>query len=337
MTALTDETGEVVTIYDYNAYGEFNQRGKDIDNPFTYFGQYYDKETGHYYLRARYYNPSTMRFTQEDTYTGKASDPLSLNRYLYAVGNPVMFVDPSGYRPHNSSRRYFGSTEVPDGYHKREITRQGMVYTVPYSPELKAQAEKASITGTTLILGDIYDIQLILIGYDFEEKRWATKGERAFYASLAIVPGSVKLIKNGGDAVANKFLRETLEGTGETVAKYWDDAVEFSGNKVYQRSDLFDPDALSSWKVKGKKVTGTNVERMASGRAPIGYDGKSVNLHHMTQTQSGAIAEVSETFHQANKSIIHINPSTTPSGINRNTFNTWRGEYWTNRANDFMK
>lgn len=106
---------------------------------------------------------------------------------------------------------------------------------------------------------------------------------------------------------------------------------------MYQRSDLFDPDAISSWKVKGKTVTGTNVERMASGRAPIGYDGKSVNLHHMTQTQSGAIAEVSQTFHQTNSSVIHINPNTIPSGIDRAEFNAWKSDYWINRANDFMK
>lgn len=42
---------------------------------------------------------------------------------------------------------------------------------------------------------------------------------------------------------------------------------------------------MTAWRDKGKVIKGSNVERMATGRAPIGYDGKAVNLHHMLQTQ----------------------------------------------------
>ena len=34
-----------------------------------------------------------------------------------------------------------------------------------------------------------------------------------------------------------------------TGYKYWKESVEFEGNKVYQRNDLFDPNQVSSWKV----------------------------------------------------------------------------------------
>lgn len=74
---------------------------------------------------------------------------------------------------------------------------------------------------------------------------------------------------------------------------------------------------------------------MQKGLAPVGPDGKSINLHHMTQTQGGALAEMTTTFHQDYSKIIHINPNTIPSGINRKAFNTWRSDYWINRANDF--
>jgi hypothetical protein len=74
---------------------------------------------------------------------------------------------------------------------------------------------------------------------------------------------------------------------------------------------------------------------MEQGLAPIGSDGKSVNLHHMLQTNDSPIAEVTQTFHQQNSKVIHINPNTIPSGIDRVQFNNWRSSYWMNRANDF--
>ena len=82
--------------------------------------------------------------------------------------------------------------------------------------------------------------------------------------------------------------------------KVWDKPVNIDGRKVYKRDDLFDANHISSWKVKGKTFTGKNIERMASGRAPIGHDGNSIELHHLTQNEvsgltgkKGALAEVS--------------------------------------------
>ena len=115
--------------------------------------------------------------------------------------------------------------------------------------------------------------------------------------------------------------------------KFWSsDPIQFNGNKVFQRNDLFDPNRVSEWVVKRKTVRGTNLERMASGRAPIGTDGNSINLHHLTQKQDGAIAELTQTFHIKNSGIIHINTGHLPSGINRYQFNTWSKNYWKNRA-----
>ena len=59
-------------------------------NQFRYCWEYYDTETGTYYLRARYYDPSLGRFGTEDP----AHD--GLNWYTYCGGNPVAFIDPSG-------------------------------------------------------------------------------------------------------------------------------------------------------------------------------------------------------------------------------------------------
>ncbi|MCC8422425.1 hemagglutinin repeat-containing protein [Photorhabdus thracensis] len=112
--------------------------------------------------------------------------------------------------------------------------------------------------------------------------------------------------------------------------KYWSaEPVPFKGNKVYQRNDLFDPSRIDP------KSGKTNVELMRAGRAPIGNDGKPVNLHHMLQKQDGPIAEVTQSFHKDNHKVIHINDNSIPSGINRSEFNKWRSDYWKQRANDF--
>jgi filamentous hemagglutinin len=84
-------------------------------------------------------------------------------------------------------------------------------------------------------------------------------------------------------------------------------------------------------------ITGTNIERMSSGRAPIGLDGKPINLHHLIQTEKGALAEMTQTFHQQNGKTIHINPNSIPSGIDRPKFDKWKEAYWINRAKTYQK
>ena len=117
--------------------------------------------------------------------------------------------------------------------------------------------------------------------------------------------------------------------------QFWTDSVIFDGVKVFQRQDIFDPELMTAWRQNGKTVVGTNLERMRTGRAPIGIDGKSVNLHHMTQRNHSGIAEMTQTFHQKNSKVIHINPNTIPSGIDRKQFDAWKRDYWKNRSEDY--
>ncbi len=94
--ALTNGAGEVTDTYDYEAFGEvLNSTGESV-NAYKYTGEQEDAETGNYYLRARYLDPSIGRFTQQDTYMGRDNEPASLHKYLYGNANPVMYTDPSG-------------------------------------------------------------------------------------------------------------------------------------------------------------------------------------------------------------------------------------------------
>ena len=95
---LTDESGKVTKIYEYDSFGnEVNSDSKD-DNPFRYCGEYFDKETEEIYLRARYYQPAEGRFLTRDTYTGEEDDLLSLHLYAYCGYDGVNAWDSSGHK-----------------------------------------------------------------------------------------------------------------------------------------------------------------------------------------------------------------------------------------------
>ncbi|OMD59080.1 hypothetical protein BSK48_30320 [Paenibacillus odorifer] len=96
---MVDTSGAVVNSYAYDVWGNITSQKEETPNPFKYTGEVYDEETGLYYLRARYYDPSMGRFLNEDTYEGQIDNPLSLNLYTYVENNPLMYTDPSGHAP----------------------------------------------------------------------------------------------------------------------------------------------------------------------------------------------------------------------------------------------
>ena len=92
ITHITDEAGNILNRYEYDAFGNFTLKEETIENRFAFTGEQYDPVSQLYYLRARFYSPAIARFMQEDTYYGDG-----LNLYSYCHNNPVMYVDPSGH------------------------------------------------------------------------------------------------------------------------------------------------------------------------------------------------------------------------------------------------
>ena len=92
---LTDIAGAVTDSYRYDAYGRTTERIGTTTNVYQFAGEARDA-SGLDYLRARYLNPNNGRFFGMDPAQGFISDPMTLNRFLYANANPINYVDPSG-------------------------------------------------------------------------------------------------------------------------------------------------------------------------------------------------------------------------------------------------
>jgi len=93
---LTDAIGEVASTYIYDAYGNLVSSTGTVQNNYLYTGEQFDSNVGHLYLRNRYYDPTTGRFTSRDIFEGFLTDPQSLAKYPYVHANPVNATDPSG-------------------------------------------------------------------------------------------------------------------------------------------------------------------------------------------------------------------------------------------------
>ena len=95
----SSQTDSLKKSYAYDPFGnivnpsninEIQPDDPNDTNPYRYAGEYYDRETGNYYLRARYYAPGYGRFTQIDPIRD------GTNWYVYCDNDPVNRVDPTG-------------------------------------------------------------------------------------------------------------------------------------------------------------------------------------------------------------------------------------------------
>ena len=91
IAAITDQSANVVQSYTYSSFGNVTP-STDFRNSFTYTGRERDKETGLYYYRARYYDPTEGRFISKDPIGYKGG----INLYNYTQANPINYKDPTG-------------------------------------------------------------------------------------------------------------------------------------------------------------------------------------------------------------------------------------------------
>jgi RHS repeat-associated protein len=88
---VTDSGGAAQATYTYDAYGNLTASSGTISNPMQFSGEYRDAESGSYYLRARYYDPSTGQFISRD-----ADLVITGRPYSYVSNDPLNYRDPYG-------------------------------------------------------------------------------------------------------------------------------------------------------------------------------------------------------------------------------------------------
>jgi len=138
---IVNESGAIVNSYNYDEWGNIRTISETVSNPLRYCGEYFDEESGLYYLRARYYDPLIARFITKDSLEGDISNPLSMNQYTYCYNNPLIYADPSGHLVDQAGlQQMFDRGEIDN-------------YTITYVPGV---GETTTITqnGSTLTITD---------------------------------------------------------------------------------------------------------------------------------------------------------------------------------------
>jgi len=92
VTSLSNGAGALAQTYSFDSFGKTTPTGSVV-NPFQYTAREFDSETGLYFNRARYLDPTTGRFLSEDPTGFKGS----VNFYPYVANDPVNQTDPTGF------------------------------------------------------------------------------------------------------------------------------------------------------------------------------------------------------------------------------------------------
>lgn len=99
--ALSDDSGKVTDTYVYEPFGKLLEHTGSTEQLYTFLGEYgvQQEAPNLYYVRARYYDAQNHRFLSEDPYPSAITNPQTLNRYVYALNNPISLFDPTGLVP----------------------------------------------------------------------------------------------------------------------------------------------------------------------------------------------------------------------------------------------
>jgi RHS repeat-associated protein len=138
VVSMTDGAGLARAAYGYDAFGRSTTVTAGEESSHRFLGQWgvrAEEAVGGLHLTGfRAYDASMGRFMTADPVLGDLRDPPTLNRYGYALSNPLRYVDPAGLRPEPSK----GDGDKPQDQ-AAEIAAQLVLH---FSQALKQKARK---------------------------------------------------------------------------------------------------------------------------------------------------------------------------------------------------
>jgi len=93
VTSLSNSAGALAQTYTFDSFGNQTASSGSLTNSFQYTSREFDAETSLYYMRARYFDPTTARFISEDPTRFRDG----VNFYRYVRNDPVDNTDPTGF------------------------------------------------------------------------------------------------------------------------------------------------------------------------------------------------------------------------------------------------
>jgi RHS repeat-associated protein len=222
----TNASGAVLARQSYMPYGSIRSGGVGVmPTDIGYTGQRLDAGTGGLmYYRARYYLPGLGRFASADTVVPSPRDPQAFNRYLYAGGNPLKYVDPSGHDWIDTLGQFASGVLFQWSVSNREAV-------IPSSPDQRQAVEALAADTDAFVAGRIVG-GVLAAGQgvlEFSSGAGAMGGGLAACGSGVLCPAGVGAVAGGavvaahgasvviqGAAAAGQQLARLISGTGSS-------------------------------------------------------------------------------------------------------------------------
>ncbi len=170
--AITDSSGNSLDTMTYDPYGNLLTGSSSAE--FKFKGEQLNTDTSLYYMRARYYDPTTGTFTSKDPHEGDLNNPNSQNGYDYANGDPINLNDPSGELVFADDAIFIGAAACAG------------VYVYATNPAVKSAVNTTVSTTINQIIGGINTL--------LDESRNPKQDTK-------LSEGEIKKLQNGGQDI----------------------------------------------------------------------------------------------------------------------------------------
>jgi RHS repeat-associated protein len=245
MTSVTNMNAGVIDSNRFAPYGEpidpVAKNSRRSNSTYGFTGEAHGIEEGLVYLRARYYEPNTMRFLSQDTMFGDIQNPLTRNLYIYGNANPMTYADPSG---HFAFIPYL----IKAGAHAAAdlMLQTTMNYLFNPTTQFNFKASLGAVNWWQVGRSAIEGLISAKKGYIFAKAAFTAIGD--VIVNAAHNRGSYTEKQALLDFTVGFFGSLTVDGTGQLIKKYgaqpikkglkWLGASDETINKIINKWDL---------------------------------------------------------------------------------------------------